>query len=357
MESTNDEAEVVMETVEADSHGSSEESTGKLDIRAALEAAAQEHGMEEADDKAETPEPSTDTKTATRPQTDLGKVKAQAPVQETQLEPPQFWTKEEKALFAKAPAEVQKAVLKHENQRNAWANKIATEVQPLKQKYKDVEEAFAPVKQQLDLNHISEGEAAKRIMTWQRYMDNPETRVDTIRQFLATYNLKPEDLIQQEPEEGSAYDPRVDELQRRLDEYEQKAVQTTEAQQAAQQQAFAGQVQAWKNQTGEDGQPLRPNVDLFMHQIAQVGEQLMQAYPDRHLNEILDSAYNYVMDIANKRLVEPKLGQVQQANQQRVNAVKRAGSSVVSTPSVGTAQAKPKNMRDALETAARMHGY
>jgi chromosome segregation ATPase len=356
MESTDEQMEVVANASDDASQGNSEESTGKVDIRAALEAAAQEHGVEESDDSPEAQEPSADTKTDTKPKLDIGKAQVQTSP-EAQLEPPQFWTKEEKALFAKAPKEVQQAVLKHENQRNAWANKVATEIQPLKQKYKEIEEAFAPVKRQLDLNHISEGEATKRILTWQQYLDNPETRVQTFRDFLATYNLKPEDLVQQESEEGSAYDPRVDELQKRLDEYEQKHTQTIQAQEAAQQQAFASTVQAWKNQTGEDGQPLRPNVDLFMHQIAQVGEQLMQAYPDRHLNEILDSAYNYVMDIANKRLVEPKLGQVQQANQQRVNAVKRAGSSVVSTPSVGTVQAKPKNMRDALETAARMHGY
>lgn len=359
-----------LEGTEAETTEESAAPETRVSVRDALEIAAEEHGVEDEEDgrgdtKPVTAKPEKQNQPQ-KPQRQIskGNIPQKATREIVQPKPesipePQTWSKEERAVFAQLPTEAQKAIVTREAQVLQAFRKIQSESEKLSARWREVNEAFEPQRDKLYAMGITEGNAVRRFLAWQNQMEkNPK---EALSRFIASFGIKPEDLIthaQEQTQQQGYVDPRLDEVQKSVQEMRQMFEQQ---QQHARIAPIAHDIQAFKTQRDENGNLLRPHVDRFEPQIAQAAAQLRQAYPQASNLQILDAAYRWVIEQMTGALAPPapqvQPQQLPTAVQQKANAARRAAGSITSTPGVNQAvpKQKPKGIRHALELAAEQH--
>lgn len=336
-----------------------------LSISEALDVAMETHGVADDDaiqvdskpDFTGGEKPAGSTKPATTPSDD-DSVEAQEPQAETAevIGQPQWLTKEEKLHFAKAPPELKKVILANEQRAQEFVRRMQSETDRAANKYKELDEQFAPVRDRMYRQGISEGDAVRRFLTWQKNMEeNPH---ETLREFIATFGLSPQDLVEQPQEQGNR-DPRLDEVLRKQQELEAWKAQQEQAVTMQRNQAVMSDIARFKSETDANGNVLRPYVEFFEPQLAKVAEQLRQAYPAASNYEILDASYKYIMDQTNQHLIQPHVSRAQSEEvtsiKQKAERARRAAGSISSTPGNGASTYKPKGIREALDAAFEQH--
>jgi len=277
------------------------------------------------------------------------------------LPPPQFWRGEHRQLWAKTPKEVKAAIHEYEANRTRWVNGLSEQIAGQRKQYEKFDELFEPHQQRLKMSGLTKADAVARLLAWQEAYDDPKTRRDTFLKHLSTYGMNVEDLLNGDGESAgqavsNSYNPQLEELQRKYDQLES---QLREREQGAVLQTAAAEVEAFKSARDADGNLLRPYVDMFEPQIAEIAKQLKQQYPQGSASQILETAYNYVMDQVNTNLVEPKLQRTTAEQVQKLKAETQkkrdATSSLRPTPGAQTKEQKPISTRDALAQAWAEH--
>lgn len=352
------ENEETVETEEATSEGADSKESG-LSISDALDIAMEEHGVSDDGEVGEKPSP---TQAATTPASKPGKVAGkistgQAPSQQAeQVGEPKWWTKEEKALYASVSPEVKKVILQKEQQMVEWAARHQSSVAQAANRYKALDETFEPYRNKLMRQGLDDVTAMRRFLGWQDAMEKDP--VGTLREFISTFGITPEHLMQTGPQEQE--DPRYSEMQRTVQEL-RELIETERSQKAQyHQDTILSDIEAFKSEVDEQGNPRRPHVDLLEPQIAEMVKRFRAANPKASNYQVLDAAYNRVMEEFGQTLIQPQVQQVQQtqlsAIQQKAQAARRASASIPSTSAPMAAARKPKSTRDAISMAMEMHG-
>lgn len=346
-----------VETEETESQTTDSKESG-LSISDALDIAMEEHGVtEDGEEPASKPQKQAvaDPKTAKQPAKEALNQQTQAPEAESVGEP-KWWTKDERKAFASVPPEVKKIILAKEQQMVDWAHRHQSSVAQAANRYKALDETFEPYRTKLMRHGLDDVSAMRRFLGWQDAMEKDP--VGTLRELASTLGVSPENLMQTGQQEQE--DPRFVEMQKTVQEmremFEMQQRQAAESHQAT----IASDIQAFKTQTDENGNLLRPHVDLLEPQIAQLVAQYRAANPQASNYQILDAAYNQVMEQFGQTLIQPQVQQVQQSQmaaiQQKAQAARRASASLPSNSGSITAPRKPKSTRDALDMAFETHG-
>jgi hypothetical protein len=185
---------------------------------------------------------------------------------------PAFWTGDNKALFAKAPPEVQKAIseeslriqqqmsrLANESQRGkAWEERVNSDFQ--------TKEELDAHRAQLRLQGVGDevGEL-HRYRAWNTVMKNDP--LTAVRALIVEHGITREALngeTQSEGQERDFKDPRVDEIQEQL---KQEREAREAAARAAEAQATGAKVAAWKTSNDRYGKPRAEFATLYAPQI------------------------------------------------------------------------------------------
>lgn len=271
------------------------------------------------------------------------------------IQPPQFWKAEHREHFAKAPPEVQKAILDYEQQRNQWANRVANEAREARTFQKQFGSVIEPHLSRLKVSGVQPVEAIDKLLRWSDILDDESTRVDGFNRLLATYGLTPEHLMQQ-GQEGSSVDPVYSQINSELSElkaWKEEQLRAREEQQQ-QQQAYELQNEIATIQSEKDrsGNPAFPRFDVYSPHMAQIIPQLREAYPMATNVDLIRAAYTHVDQQLGKMFPSAQPQSTQpDANAQRIERAKKAASlNVKSKPSIET-QSRPKNIREALSEA------
>lgn len=279
----------------------------------------------------------------------------EAPVVES-IDPPTFWSAEHKALFAKAPADVQKAIVQYEAQRNEFANRKAAEAERGKYIEKRVSEVFKPYELKLKANGVKDPlEAAERLLAWNEMFEkDPRT---AISELMHRNGLSPNDFIGDEAEQA-AKDPRVDELQQHIEE-QKRAFEEYKAsiEQQQSERAILSEVEAFKQGKDSTGQVRKPFAEMYAPQISQALNAIYDQYPQLSLTEALNHAYEYVAAEVKKlsgvTAPAPKPAVSQEQIIANAQKAKGAVSSVSGAPKNGAAPVRPraKSIDEALDRA------
>jgi hypothetical protein len=274
------------------------------------------------------------------------------------IEPPRFWSAEKKALFAKAPLEVQQAVLEYEQQRTEWANRLASESEQGRSYRQKVEETFKPYQERLKAEGISDPiQAAAQLLEWnEAFEKDPVSGVISLMQ---ENGITLEDLYgvinsggsNALPPNNSYRDPRIEQALAEAAEAKKLASEQMQLIQAAQQQAFLSEIERFKNGKDSSGNPRKQFAEMYAPQISQVAEQIQKITPGVTLYDALEHAYEQVLSNAKKAfgvsLAQPK-----------PEKAKAAASSVMGAPLAGGVVKKPKakTIDEALDMAEEQLG-
>lgn len=347
-------------------------------VREALESAGSEIGLTEEkepvvnDVQPEAPEveeptdeveQEPDNKQAQPTKTDLPEQKAETKSQPAETEipkapsetvqPPQFWKAEHREIFSKIPVEAQKAILDYENQRNAWANRVANEVASARNVERQFNSIVEPHSQRLKLAGIEPIEAIDKLLRWSDILDDEGTRIAGFQRLLSTYGLTPEHLIQN-GQEGFQPDPvnsqlfsKISELQAWKEE-QQRQAQEMEARRAEQQ--LVSEIEAVKGERDSAGNSLFPRFDIYAPHMAGAIQRMRAEHPYASNADLIRAAYREV-DSSLGSSFAPPAPVAPAANSQRAQAAQRAAAvNVKSKPSVEI-PSRPKNAREALQEA------
>lgn len=270
----------------------------------------------------------------------------QSAVTET-IDPPQFWSADKKALFAKATPDLQKAIVEHEAQRNEYVHRLANESERGRAIEKRVSDVFKPYELKLKAHGINDPlQAAERLMAWNEIIESdPLTAVKTLMQ---RNGLTPQDLMYQDdgsgqPQQPYQSDPRVDEAIAKAEAAERRLQEWQQQQEA---QALQSEVDAFKNSKDSTGQTRKAFAEMYAPQIAQAVEAISRLNPNLGTTERLTQAYDYVQAEVKKLLGVPAaIGQKPTAKPEQLvaNAKKAqaAASSITGAPSSGTSPQRP----------------
>lgn len=275
---------------------------------------------------------------------------------QSELPEPEFWDAEEKAAYAKAPPELRQVILRKEEQFKGFAIRIQQE--------RDAEKSFAEpyraVTDEYKSHFIKRGEspesAFRNAIEWDKELaDHPVRGLaklsmhmgitpEQVHRYLSSGDLDVHQSTQSEPIE----DPRVTELQARLDAIERSKVAEAEAQQK-------GLITQFVSEVGADGKPLRPHFAQFRPLIAEEARVLEQTQPHLSPQVVLQRAYESAMAKV-QGVVKP-----QADNLARATAAVKAQNSVLASRSGSstgkTVPALQGTTREKIEQLANSIGF
>lgn len=282
------------------------------------------------------------------------------------IEPPAFWSTERKALFAKAPRELQEVIAERElvlqQQLSRATNEASRGKAFEKRLYEDMEspEAVQAHKAKLQVQGIrDEVDELHRYRAWDRvFNSNAKTGIADL---MRKNGLTPYDFFEddgQNQQQTPVNDPRIDEALQKAEEAKQRFESWQEEQRVA---TLKQQVESFKDSKDESGQPRRQFVELYAPQIDQALASIQRNYPDMPLVEALTHATEFVRtEVTKLHGISPK-PQVQKPQVDPIAQAKKAkaaASSVTGAPSSGTAPQRPraKSIDEAMDRAEEALG-
>ena len=274
------------------------------------------------------------------------------------LEPYEFWPAEVKRDFAKVPREVQEGLLRHEQTRSAWANRLQQERNEASTYRKEVESAVPDEVRKLMpfMGVKNEAEILRRATGWiQAEQSDPYLAAMT---YIQRLGFTPQDLMngpqlaQQSSQEygaGSALPPEIQEKLREVDEL--KAWRESQAT-----EMLNSELQSFYAETDESGEVRGNKIPYYEPHMAQVIELIKAEYPGTPRREMLRQAYDIVDRHFTQRFVAPKLQAKQQVTAQHTEKAKKAASAMVSGAPISVSQSAPKDLRAKIEFYANQLG-
>jgi hypothetical protein len=217
---------------------------------------------------------------------------------------PEFWSAEETAALAKAPADVRAIVARKEAQRNDWANRKASEGERGKAFAQRFDEVFKPYVNKLKVQGLKDPiEATERLLAWNEIFDSePKTAIAAL---MRQKGLSPHDFFESGEGQGPGQeqypaDPRYDEARQIAEEAKQTATQLRAELEEQRSAALHQELEAFKDGKDSYGNVRRSFAQTYEPQIAQAVTHIKSEYPHLPKLEVLNHAYEYVLGEARK---------------------------------------------------------
>lgn len=298
------------------------------------------------------------TAAETAQQRDSGSVQSpdprgqQAPVTPVALPAPTSWKAEEKALWAKVPAEVQQVINRREQDIHR-AISAQDEVRTLGNHFMQAANEYAPVLQTRGITPIAFFKEALGIVSQLSHPD-PNVRGNMLRQLAHVNNIDPRFLSGQQPgAPGPAQQPNVpiDQLIQRAVNEQFQARQRAEAQERerAEMQSTNSEIETFRSKVDANGQPAYPYFDHVT--------SLMAAILGGGSATTLEEAYQLAVKAhpeTSQLIAQAEAAKAQEAEKKRQAAVaaRRKTGSIRSGPGGSpAANGSARTIRDELKAA------
>jgi hypothetical protein len=229
------------------------------------------------------------------------------------FQPPEHWSSDEKETFKSLTPEAQQILIAKEKQFQQGYQERA-------QSISDIEKAIEPYKQTLAYMGVDEGTAIRTLFAaHQRILSDPANGIlQLAQQFGIMDQLRQQFAPDTDDEfvdpEIKALRQQVNELHSQLGNFQTQTVQS-------QQQELLSQIESFKNQKDEKGNPVHPYFDKVRTQMAtlvQQGKTMEQAY-----NEVVWTVPEY-RDKHLKTVTAKRKGETDADKAKRVKAAKKA---------------------------------
>lgn len=221
--------------------------------------------------------------------------------QTEKIEPPAFWTAERKALFSKAPPELQKAIAEEALRQQQHMSRLANESQRGKQWESRVNSDFQS-KEELDAHRAQlrlqgvqdEVQELHRYRDWNRLMKSDP--ITAVRGLIDQFQITPNELngvALSEEQERYANDPRVDAV---IEELRQEREAREQAERLREQQSLASQINTWKSGTDKYGKSRAEFSALYAPQIDKEWQQILQEAANSGIQLSLEESLNHAYE-------------------------------------------------------------
>lgn len=268
------------------------------------------------------------------------------------LDPPISWSAEEKQAFRESPPGVQRAILRREQQREAFVNRKSEELSKTQRNYVELDETLAPYKEELNRANVKPSQLVGELLAaHQRIMSDP---VEGIR-WLAEQNGVDLGQLVATP---SQKDPHVARIEAELQQLRQAYVGEREHVNSQRTQAIQQDVEGFAAETDAHGNLLRPHFKDVFEDMIDITRRVKAEQPTASNRAVLEESYNralranprtyeYVREREYAELERKRLDDTRK----KADAARLAGSSVSGSPGGGISRAAPETVREALERA------
>lgn len=261
------------------------------------------------------------------------------------LEPPKHWTEADRALFGKAPREIQQRWMDREAETQRGLDTKFQEIAGFKREREQLDELFKPYSRDLELAGLNRPQFIQSLLAGHKYLqEDPRAAFEWIAN---RYGIDLQQVMAPKQDE----DPRYAALEKQYKQLDGRLNGVlTQAQQSAQ-EANLSRVTAFADEKGPDGKPLRPYFD-------EVAEDLLRLIKAGEKN--LETAYTKAVrmndGVWEKQQAAATLAKSQSADQQRMQDISKAKRAAVGSEGPGTAgSVKPKSLGE--ELAANFEGW
>lgn len=254
------------------------------------------------------------------------------------LEPPKHWSEVDRALFSKAPREVQQRWIDRETETQRGLDTKFQEIAGFKREREQLEEMFRPYARDLELGGLSRTQFVGSLLAGHKYLQ--ESPQEAIQWIANRYGIDLQQALSPKQDE----DPRYAALEKRYQQLDGRLNGVlTQAQQQAQ-QANLSRVTSFADEKGADGKPVRPYFDEVSEDIL----RLMKA-GETDLERAYAKAVRMNDAVWEKQQAAAALAKSQSSDQQRKQDISKAKRAAVGSEGPGTAgSVKPKSLGDEL---------
>lgn len=258
------------------------------------------------------------------------------------IDPPNSWTAEARAEWAKLPPSVQEYVLKRESESH---KAITSQGERLKS-FEPFEGLLTEYRDDFARHAVTPDQGIRALLEAQRMFDRNPLEAATTLLLQRGIDLRP--LLAGQQGQVPSADPRVGQLEQRLNQAEQKYEQTLQQQRAAQEAADVAAV----NQFAKD-KPYFDDVRVLMASLMKDGhaESLQAAY-DMAVRAHPEVAKRIELDQRKAAEEKRKAEEAAREDELKKRAQDAAKAAKVNVKS-GTAVSTPKSMDDTLDELGR----
>lgn len=285
---------------------------------------------------AETP---TEPKDATASAAQPGAASGEPNATEVALEAPKHWNEADKALFAKAPREVQQRWIGRETEQQKGLDAKFQEIAGFRREREQLDELMAPLARDLELQGVNRMQFIQSLVGAHKFfLEKPREAALWV---LNQYGVDPKSLLEESPA-----DPRLAQVDQRFQKLETTFNGLVEQQQAAAHAERLSRVQNFAAAKDEKGNPLHPFFDEASGEIL----ALMKASPGMDLETAYKKAVRMNDGVWEKMQAEKTLAASQAAEAERKAKIDKARRASVGGKAPGTnGTTKPNSLRDELE--------
>ena len=257
------------------------------------------------------------------------------------LEPPKHWSEADRALFGKAPRDIQQRWIDREAETARGLDTKYQEIAGFRREREQLDELFKPYSRDLELAGLNRTQFIQSLLAGHKYLqDSPREAFEWIAN---RYGIDLQQVMAPKQDE----DPRYAALQKQYQQLDGRLNGVlTQAQQSAQ-QANLSRVTTFADEKGPDGKPLRPYFDEVSEDIL----RLMKA-GETDLERAYTKAVRMNDAVWEKQQAAAALAKSKTADQQRQQDISKAKRAAVGSEGPSTAgSVKPKSLHEELSTA------
>lgn len=258
---------------------------------------------------------------------------------EEPLEAPKHWKDEDKALFGKAPRDIQGRWISREAEITKGFDQKSQEAARLRREQEALDEILSPYVRDLELRGQTKPQFIQALVGWQRYLaENPK---EALLRLAQQFGVDPATLTE------STGDPALAQVDQRFGQLETKLDTFLGQHQQAQFQANLNKVETFASAKDEKGQLLHPFFDDVAEDILK-----LQKAGERDLDQAYKKAIRMNDEVFAKVDAQRKLGETQKADTERKAKIDKAKRAAIGGETAGgNGATKPKSLRDDLAAA------
>jgi hypothetical protein len=260
------------------------------------------------------------------------------------IEYPSSWSAEISEKVDGLPRELQEWMADHERKRQADYTQKSQELARVNRYYEGIERSLDPYKEQIQLAGKDPAQVVSQLLAAQSMLDRDPS--EGLRWIAQTYGLDLGQVAQETP----YTDPRVAELNGRIQELESRIADSTTGQEEAETQQILSDIEAFQAATDESGNKLYPHYNELENEIAAFVNVLKPQMQNASNNEILSAAYERAYR-ANPRTSKMWLKSQQiEAAKARTAKAQKASGQINGAPGGGVTETVPDSIRGMLES-------
>lgn len=268
------------------------------------------------------------------------------------LTPPETWSAADKETFARSPRDVQEWALRRHQEMTADYTRKTMEISDLKKTWGPLQEMFAP--------HIAQGvQVAPLIQSWAQVASHlQQNPAEALQQLARQYNVdlgqltpKQKDDIWGDESNTNVVDPRISELEQRIQHLTGHLQQRDQLEQQSKVTAFTNDIQAFAQQKTEAGELAHPHFDELIPEMMTMAQAIRASGQQPNIKDLYDKALWANPSTREKVLAAQRQAAAKKAEDEAIAKAKKARQAGKSVGGSASTTLRPEmSLREMIES-------